>query len=238
MTQITAKSGETESLKQEPLLEREVLKSWESSFLEDRGGCQRELSLFKLKERSKFMSLYSPSTGPLMPKATAIWLIENTTLTFQQIADFCEIHILEVQAIANEESSQGMMGASPIVMGQLTQQEIERCEKDPVEKLKIQTSMSEILLGAMGKRQDAARGSRYTPRARRGERPDAIAWLLKQCPSITDADVIKLVRTTKATIVAIRNRAHWNMTNIKPKSPVVLGFCTQDELDKIVKSFS
>ena len=184
------------------------------------------------------MSLYSPSTGPLMPKATAIWLIENTTLTFQQIADFCDIHVLEVQAIANEESSQGMMGASPIVMGQLTQQEIERCEKDPAAKLEIQTSMSEILLGAMAKRQDSGRGARYTPRARRGERPDAIAWLLKQYPSITDADVIKLVRTTKSTVVAIRNRAHWNMTNIKPKSPVVLGFCTQDELDKIVKSFS
>jgi len=183
------------------------------------------------------MSLYTSSTAPLMPKATAIWLIENTTLTFQQIADFCGIHLLEVQAIANEESSQGMMGASPLAMGQLTQEEIERCEKDPHEKLKIQTSISEILLNAKTKKQDSGRGSRYTPRARRGERPDAIAWLLKQYPSIPDADVIKLVGTTKATVIAIRNRTHWNMTNIKPKSPVVLGFCTQEELDKLSKSF-
>lgn len=191
-----------------------------------------------MKERSNFMSLYSPSTGPLMPKATAIWLIENTTLTFQQIADFCEIHLLEVQAIANEESSQGMMGSSPVVMGQLTQEEIERCEKDPSAKMNIQKSMSENLLASMGKKQESGKGGRYTPRARRGERPDAIAWLLKQCPSITDADLIRLVRTTKPTIVAIRNRTHWNTPNIKPKSPVVLGFCTQEELDKIVRSLS
>lgn len=173
-----------------------------------------------------------------MPKATAIWLIENTTLTFQQIADFCGIHILEVQAIANEESAQGMIGSSPIVMGQLTAEEIHRCEKDATQKLHLQEAMAEALLGSSQKRKDSTKGGRYTPRARRGERPDAIAWLLKQYPSITDSQIIKLVRTTKPTIVEIRNKTHWNMGNIKPKSPVVLGFCMQEELDNVAKTIA
>lgn len=182
------------------------------------------------------MSSYASSKNPLMPKATAIWLIENTTLTFQQIADFCGMHILEVQAIANEESSQGMMGTNPIVMGQLTQEEITRCEKDDQARIVLHEGHPEIFLGASGRKKESlSKEGRYTPRARRGERPDAIAWLLKQYPSITDANIIKLVRTTKPTIDAIRNRAHWNMTNIKPKSPVVLGFCTQEELDKMME---
>lgn len=172
---------------------------------------------------------------PLMPKSTAIWLIENTTLTFAQIAEFCGFHELEIQAIADEENMHGMMGVNPIVMGQLTEEEIERCQKDPTQKLCIHEIMADAILRDSGRKKDvSSKGGRYTPRARRGDRPDAIAWLLKQCPSITDAEVIRLVGTTKPTIEAIRNRTHWNMMNIKSRSPAVLGFCAQEELDKIL----
>ncbi len=177
----------------------------------------------------------SVSKIPLMPKSTAIWLIENTTLTLTQIAEFCGFHELEIQAIADEESTHGMMGVSPIVMGQLTQEEIERCQRDTTQKLHIHEILADAILRESVRKKDASnKGGRYTPRARRGDRPDAIAWILKQCPSITDAEVIRLVGTTKPTIEAIRNRTHWNMTNIKPRSPAVLGFCVQEELDKVI----
>ena len=185
------------------------------------------------------MSPHSISKAPLMPKATAVWLIENTALTFQQIADFCGMHILEIQAIANEESSHGMIGVNPVSMGQLTAAEIERCEKDSTAHLMIHEAASETLLNSLQKHKKGVnKEGRYTPRARRGERPDAIAWLLKQYPTITDASIIKLVRTTKPTVLEIRQRTHWNMGNIKPKSPVVLGFCTQEELDRVVEKVS
>lgn len=173
---------------------------------------------------------------PLMPKATAIWLVENTSLTFTQIAQFCGLHELEIRAIADGESLQGMMGVSPITMGQLTMEEIERCQKDASARLQIQEVAADELLKKKAKKQEVKAGGKYTPRARRGERPDAIAWLIKNYPTLTDAHIIKLIGTTKSTIEAIRMRTHWNMINIKPRSPVTLGFCSQEELEKTVEA--
>ncbi len=164
----------------------------------------------------------------IMPKATAVWLVENTALSFRQIAEFCGLHELEIQAIADGDAMQGMQGISPISMGQLTQDELDRCQKDPDALLKPITSQAHVheVKGNKGK---------YTPRARRGDRPDAIAWLIKQYPMLTDGQIMRLVGTTKSTIEAIRTRHHWNMTNIKPRSPVVLGFCSQQELDSVLE---
>ena len=164
----------------------------------------------------------------LMPKATAVWLIENTSLTFEQIATFCGLHVLEINAIADGDSMQGMQGISPISMGQLTQEEIERCQKSPSEHLRLYEN------GILASESVKTGKGRYTPRARRGDRPDAIAWLIKQYPNLTDAQIIRLIGTTKATIEAIRKRQHWNIANIKPRSPVVLGFCGQAELDALI----
>lgn len=173
---------------------------------------------------------------PLMPKATAIWLVENTSLTFIQISEFCGLHELEIRAIADGESLQGMMGISPITMGQLTMEEIERCQKDASAHLHLQEAVTDELFKRKAKKQDLKVGGKYTPRARRGERPDAIAWLIKNYPTLTDAYIIKLIGTTKSTIEAIRTRTHWNMVNIKPRSPVTLGFCSQEELEKTVEA--
>lgn len=166
-------------------------------------------------------------TAPLMPKATAVWLIENTALTFGQIAKFCELHMLEVQNLADSEATHGMVGFDPIASGQLTLVEINRCEQDPNASLQISAAVSAD--SVLGKKR-----SRYTPLAKRQERPDAIAWLLKYYPDLTDSQISKLVGTTKLTIDAVRNRSHWNAQNIKPRSPVQLGFCTQSELDIVV----
>jgi hypothetical protein len=167
-------------------------------------------------------------TAPLMPKATAIWLIENTSLTFDQIADFCELHPLEVKAIADGESSQGMMGFDPIASGQLTHAEIKRCEEDP--KLRLHLTPPVTAQSLLGKK-----GSRYTPVAKRQDRPDAIAWLLKFHPELTDTQICRLLGTTKPMIKAVRTRTHWNSQNIKPRSPIQLGFCSQAELDIAVE---
>jgi len=162
-------------------------------------------------------------TQPLMPKATAVWLVENTALTFKQIADFCGLHILEVQAIADEEVAVGMQGLDPIANGQLTKEEIARCEEDP--SAKLQLVKSDIP-------QPSARGKgpRYTPVAKRQDKPDAIAWLLRHYPELTDAQIGRLVGTTKPTINAVRDRSHWNSPNLKPRSPVELGICKHDDL--------
>lgn len=165
---------------------------------------------------------------PLMPKATAVWLIENTSLTFEQIADFCGIHSLEVQGIADGEVAKGIVGVDPIVAGQVTREELERCEKDPESKIKL----SEVAARLNYVQSKQAKG-KYTPVARRQDKPDAIAWLLKNCPEISDAQVVKLIGTTKSTIESVRSKSHWNSQNIKPKDPVLLGLCSQSELDKI-----
>ena len=160
---------------------------------------------------------------PLMPKATAVWLVENTTLTFEQIADFCRMHLLEVQGIADDEVAVGIVGLDPAANGQLTRDEIARCEADPAARLHARESRAP----EKPRRKEA----RYTPVSKRGDRPDAIAWLLKYTPELTDAQIGKLIRTTKPTITAVRARTHWNMPNIQARDPVLMGLCAQGELD-------
>jgi uncharacterized protein len=164
---------------------------------------------------------------PLMPKATAVWLVENTALTFDQIGEFCGLHPLEVQAIADGEVALQMQGLDPIANGQLTLEEIERCQKDPSTRLKL---AAEAVPVAVVKH----RGPRYTPIAKRQDKPDAIAWLLKSHPELSDGQISKLIGTTKPTIQAVRDRTHWNATNIKPRHPVALGLCALAELDAAV----
>ncbi len=165
-------------------------------------------------------------TRLLMPKATAVWLIDNTTLSFEQIADFCGLHTLEVQSIADGEVAQHMVGVDPVRNGQLTRDEIARCESDPAARLRITRTEVPIIT--------RAKGPRYTPVARRQDRPDGIAWLLKHYPQLTDGQVSRLVGTTKPTIKGIRDRTHWNITNIKPQDPVALGLCTREELQSAI----
>ena len=164
----------------------------------------------------------------LMPKATAVWLIENTALSFDQIATFCELHPLEVQGIANEDVAKGIRGVDPIAQAFLSRDEISRGEADPAYVLKPQ-EQKRLDLPQVKKK-----GARYTPVARRQDRPDAIAWFLRHHPEVPDSKIVKLIGTTKATIEQVRSRAHWNSPNLKPVDPVSLGLCTQIELDAIV----
>ena len=164
---------------------------------------------------------------PLMPKATAVWLVENTALTFEQIAEFCGAHPLEVKGIADGDVSMGIVGRDPIINGQLTREEIDRCTADPTARLKLAKSD----IPAPKKR---SKGPRYTPIAKRQEKPDAIAWLLRNHPELKDSQVIKLIGTTKTTIAAIRERTHWNSSNIRPRDPVLLGLCQQSDLDAAI----
>jgi len=168
---------------------------------------------------------------PVMPKATAVWLVENTSLTFKQIADLCGMHELEIKGIADGDVAQGIMGVSPLNNGQLTKDEISRCEKNPAAKLELSESSVHHLVN---KKQTA----RYTPVARRQDKPDAIHWLLKNCPTISDAEIVKLIGTTKSTIGTIREKSHWNIKNIKSRDPVLLGLCTQSELNQILSKHS
>ena len=164
---------------------------------------------------------------PLMPKATAVWLVDNTTLTFDQIADFCGLHPLEVKGIADDEVAVGIKGQDPLASSQLTMEEIERCQRDPSARL----SLAE----ARGRRPERrSAGPRYTPVSKRQDRPNAIAWLVRYHPELSDAQVSKLVGTTKPTILSVRERTHWNISNITPKDPVTLGLCSQRELDALV----
>lgn len=163
-------------------------------------------------------------TQPLMPKATAVWLIEKTSLSFDQIADFVGMHPLEVQAIADGEVAQGIIGYDPVQNGQLTREEIARCEADPTARLRlVETALP--LPKARGK------GARYTPVSKRNDRPDAIAWLLRHHSNLSDQQIGKLLGTTKETIAKVRDRSHWNSANIKPRDPVILGLCTQSDLN-------
>ncbi|MBL8894062.1 MAG: DUF1013 domain-containing protein [Rhizobiales bacterium] len=168
------------------------------------------------------------SNAPLMPKATAVWLVENTALTFKQIADLCKLHELEVKGIADGDVALGIKGLDPVTAGQLTRDEIAKGEADPEYRLKL--SVSTVVVPAA-----PSKGPRYTPVSRRGDRPDAIAWLLRYHPELTDAQLMKLVGTTKSTIQAIRDRTHWNSANIKPVDPVSLGLCAQLDLDLAVQ---
>ncbi len=165
---------------------------------------------------------------PIMVKATAVWLVTNTSLTFEQIAKFCGLHLLEVEAIANEEIAKDIVGIDPVAKNQLEREEIEKGQKDPSYELKLKDNPV-IREGRM------RRGSPYTPVSRRHDKPAAIAWLLRFHPELTDYRICKLIGTTRNTIERIRNRTHWNMSNIQPTDPVVLGLCQQTDLDAAIK---
>ncbi|MBF0355660.1 MAG: DUF1013 domain-containing protein [Alphaproteobacteria bacterium] len=165
---------------------------------------------------------------PLMPKATAVWLVENTTLTFEQIADFCGMHPLEVQAIADGEVAVGIVGLDPVASGQIAPDEIQRCQTDSTAHL-VLMKMPDLPLPRA-----RTKGARYMPVSKRQDRPDAIAWLIKHHPELSDAQLCKLIGTTKPTINSVRDRSHWNHQNIKPRNPVTLGLCSEADLEKMV----
>lgn len=167
--------------------------------------------------------------APLMPKATAVWLVENTALSFDQIAEFCKLHPLEVKAIADGDAAQGIKGLDPIQTGQLTRDEIEAGEKDRDHKLKLAERKVRV------PEQKTKRGPRYTPVSRRQDRPNAILWLIRNHPELKDAQIMRLVGTTKSTIQGIRDRTHWNAANLTPLDPVTLGLCSQIDLDMEVR---
>ena len=165
---------------------------------------------------------------PLMPKATAVWLVDNTILTFKQIANFCGLHELEVKGIADDEVASGIAGIDPVAAGQLDKADIERCCKDPDSQLQLKINM------AYESVTKAKKGAKYTPIARRQDKPDAIFWLLKNYPEIKDNTIIKLIGTTTSTVAAVRDRTHWNMPNIRQRDPVLLGICSQVDLDSAI----
>jgi hypothetical protein len=181
-------------------------------------------AFLSFKQECFFMTA---AARPLMPKATAAWLLDNSTLTFQQIAEFCGLHELEVQALADGEGGYAVRPLDPIAAHQITEAEIRRCEKDASLRLNMATS-------TLPKPKPRTKGPRYTPLTKRGEKPDAIAWLVKQHPGLSDTQISKLIGTTKGTISKIRDKSHWNMANIKPSHPVELGLCTMTELEQVV----
>lgn len=166
---------------------------------------------------------------PLMPKATAVWLVDNTSLTFEQIGDFCGLHPLEVKGIADGEVAQGIKGLDPVATGQLSRDMIERAQEDSSVKLEIEKGGHDV------PERPTRRGPRYTPLSKRQEKPDAIYWMIRNHPEVSDAQIGKLIGTTKPTIQSIRDRTHWNSANLKPVDPVSLGLCKQTELDEVVQ---
>lgn len=164
---------------------------------------------------------------PLMPKATAVWLVENTALTFDQIADYCGLHPLEVKGIADGEVATGIRGLDPVAAGELERSELERCQKDPKSRLKMAKRAVDIV-------PVKRKGPRYTPLSKRQDRPDAIAWLLRNHPELTDPLICKLLGTTKTTVAAVRDRTHWKSSEIRPRDPVLLGLCGQVDLDEAI----
>jgi hypothetical protein len=166
---------------------------------------------------------------PLMPKATAVWLVENTSLTFEQIAEFCGLHVLEVKGIADGDVAQGIKGMDPITSGQLSREEIERAESDPDHRLHLSEPKVAVPEAT------PKRGPRYTPVSRRHDRPNAVLWLLRNHPELKESQIMRLVGTTKPTIAQIRDRTHWNSQNLVPQDPVTLGLCSQIDLDAEVK---
>lgn len=165
---------------------------------------------------------------PLMPKATAVWLVDNTSLTFEQIADFCGLHALEVKGIADGEVGAGIRGLDPVTGGQIERGEIERCQVDPHARLRMARPAAADVKAPKRKE------PRYTPLSKRQDRPDAIAWLLRHHPELPDQQICKLLGTTKSTVNAVRDRTHWKSTEIRPRDPVLLGLCGQIDLDQAV----
>ena len=166
---------------------------------------------------------------PLMPKATAVWLVSNTSLTFKQIAAFCGLHVLEVKGIADGDVAQGIKGLDPVTSGQLTREAIEDAERDPSRDLHL--AEPKVIVPETPSR----KGPRYTPVSRRQDRPNAVLWLLRNHPELKDSQIMRLVGTTKPTITQIRDRSHWNAPNLTPQDPVTLGLCSQIDLDAEVK---
>jgi uncharacterized protein len=166
--------------------------------------------------------------APLMPKATAVWLVENTALSFDQVAEFCKLHPLEVKAIADGDAAQGIKGLDPIQTGQLTREEIEKAVAEPAHKLQLSKPKVDL---PQPKTAGKKKGPRYTPVSRRQDRPNAILWLIRNHPELKDSQIMRLVGTTKSTIAGIRDRTHWNAASLNPLDPVTLGLCTQIDLD-------
>jgi hypothetical protein len=166
------------------------------------------------------------TAAPLMPKATAVWLLDNTALSFDQIADFCKLHPLEVKAIADGDAAQGIKGMDPVQTGQLSREQITEAEKNPDIRLKLSEPKVAVHTPERGKK-----GPRYTPVSRRQDRPNAILWLVRNHPELKDAAIMRLVGTTKSTIASIRERTHWNSAALTPLDPVTLGLCSQTDLD-------
>ena len=164
---------------------------------------------------------------PLMPRATAVWLVENTTITFKQIADFCNLHELEVKGIADGDVAKGIKAYNPILAGQLTREEIEASSKDTNRPLKLAKKLIDI-------RSKEKKRPKYTPISKRQNRPDTIYWLVKNYPNLSDGQISKIVGTTKNTISSIRNRTYWNFQNLSPRDPVALGLCSQADLQKAI----
>jgi hypothetical protein len=167
---------------------------------------------------------------PLMPKATAVWLVENTKLTFEQIGDFCGMHPLEVQGIADGEVATGIIGQDPIAAQQISREELDKAEADTNYRMKLAVKARQHM-------KQKSKGARYTPIARRQDKPEAIAWIIKNHPYIPDSQIIKLIGTTKKTIESIRDRSHWNISNLKGKDPVMLSLCTQTSLNATVDKY-
>ena len=163
--------------------------------------------------------------SPFMPKATAVWLVENTTLTFKQIAEFCKLHELEVKGIADGDVAKGIKAYNPILAGQLSREEIESCSKNPNAKLKLLKKIEKIEINERKK-------PKYTPLSKRQDRPDAILWLCKNASELTDGQISKLVGSTKGTVSLIRKRSYWNFSNLKPRDPVILALCSQESFQK------
>jgi len=170
------------------------------------------------------------SDGPFMPKATAVWLVENTTLSFKQIASFCKLHELEVKGIADGDVAKGIKAYNPILAGQLTREEVDLCSKDNTRFLKINKKTEEVVVVSKERKK-----VRYTPISKRKDRPDSAFWLVKNFSKLSDGQVAKLVGSTKGTVSLIRNRTFWNLSNLTPKDPVILGLCTQAQFQKAIE---
>tara|TARA_B100001996_G_scaffold370762_1_gene345406 strand:- start:256 stop:840 length:585 start_codon:yes stop_codon:yes gene_type:complete len=165
------------------------------------------------------------SETPFMPKATAVWLVENTTLTFKQIAKFCNLHELEIKGIADGDVAKGIKAYNPILAGQLTREKIDECSKNPEKSLMLNKKTENVEVKERKK-------PKYTPLSKRQDRPDAILWLVKNYPEMKDSQISKLVGSTKGTVSLIRKRSYWNFSNLKPRDPVILALCTQDSFEK------
>ncbi len=168
------------------------------------------------------------SDGPFMPKATAVWLVENTTLSFKQIANFCNLHELEIKGIADGDVAKGIKAYNPILAGQLTREEIDTCSKDPNKPLHLNKKKEEVVVSKGRKK------VKYTPISKRKDRPDSVLWLAKNFPQLSDGQIAKLVGSTKGTVALIRNRTFWNFSNLTARDPVILGLCTQVNFEKAI----